>query len=177
MSRNWKLIYAELGGAILGLILSFVFHFAFEWSGEMPSIAWLFAVNESVWEHSKLIFYPYLIYSIIEYFILRIDKGTYITAKAISLLTTIPMMLIMYYTYTGIIGTHVLWVDILITIIIVLLSYTFSYLMISRNFRVKGYMWLALLAFIVFVMLIVFTYYPPQIPLFFDNSSKIYGLG
>ena len=169
-NNTFKLKITELGGITFGLILSVVFHFAYEWAGSSPSVAWLFAINESIWEHGKLVFYPYLIYSIIEYFILKPDKGSFITAKSISLLTAIPLMLVMYYTYSGIIGANVMWVDISIAVIVVLLNYLFSYIMMSKNYRIKNYKWLLVPVFIVLVMVIVFTYYPPNIALFIDFS-------
>ena len=177
MSRNWKLIYAELGGVIFGLLMSVVFHFSYDWLGNSPYLAWFFAVNESVWEHGKLVFYPYLIYSIIEYFIIKPDKGSYIAAKSIALLVVIPLMITIFYTYTGIIGTHMLWADILLTLVIVFVSYIISYRLLNSGFNLRKYSWFAIPALILLILVIVFTYYPPHLPLFLDTMTNTYGLG
>lgn len=41
--------------SILGVLL----HFTYEWSGDNPAVGLFSAVNESTWEHLKLIFFPY----------------------------------------------------------------------------------------------------------------------
>lgn len=86
MQVNKKILISEIIGLIFCLAMSFVFHFAYEWLNKTQAIAWLFATNESVWEHSKIIFYPYFIYSIIEFFILKPDIKVYLTAKSIPLI-------------------------------------------------------------------------------------------
>ena len=56
---------------ILGIIFIFslgsFFHFLFELSGELYLIGAISAVNESVWEHLKLSYFPLAIFSVIEY--------------------------------------------------------------------------------------------------------------
>ena len=61
----------EIIGAIIVCILAPVFHFLFEWSGDNTFVGIFAAVNESVWEHTKIVYFPFLFYSIAEYFILR----------------------------------------------------------------------------------------------------------
>lgn len=49
--------------SILGVLL----HFTYEWSGDNPAIGLFSAVNESTWEHLKLIFFPMLLLTMIEF--------------------------------------------------------------------------------------------------------------
>ena len=51
--KTWQIITV-----IICLILGTLLHFTYEWSGENPIIALFSAVNESIWEHLKLAFYP-----------------------------------------------------------------------------------------------------------------------
>ena len=49
--------------SILGVLL----HFTYEWSGDNPAVGLFSAVNESTWEHLKLIFFPMLLLTLIEF--------------------------------------------------------------------------------------------------------------
>ena len=52
----------ELLGIVFIIVLGGALHFVFDLSGEWPPLALIAAVNESVWEHLKLGFWPALIY-------------------------------------------------------------------------------------------------------------------
>ena len=54
----------------LGVLL----HFAYEWSGDMVVFASISAVNESIWEHMKLLFSAVVMYGIIDFIILQVLK-------------------------------------------------------------------------------------------------------
>lgn len=171
-----KLIITEFVGLILCLSLSFVFHFAYEWSGNSPIIAWLFATNESVWEHGKIVFYPFLIFSIIEYFIIKPDTKVFITAKAMPLAFVIPLMITIFYTYSGIIGKNFVAVDITIAVLLVIAMFVASYkVLITGHIAKYWYIYLAV-AILFAILLVTFTYFPPHINLFYDNTQNMYGI-
>lgn len=170
-----KLVLTECVGLAFCFIMSFVLHFIFEWCGGSPYIAWLGAVNESVWEHGKILFYPYLIYSIIEYFILKPSNiNNYLTAKCIPLLFAIPLMATIFYTYSGIIGTNYLIMDILTALIVLVLMFLFSFNALNKGYTLKHSYILLILVIILTILIIVFTYYPPKIALFYDFAHKRY---
>ncbi len=173
---NKRLIITEIIGLLICLVLSFVFHFAFEWFHRTTGIAWLFATNESVWEHSKIIFYPYLIFSIIEYFIIKPDIKVFLTAKSIPLMLAIPLMLIIFYTYSGIIGKSIVAVDITIAILIIYLMFFISYKIIMKGYISNWYIVFTIIAILIVLLLIIFTYFPPHIKLFYDILDKKYGI-
>lgn len=171
-----KLIIAEIIGLIFCFSMSFVFHFAFDWLGKPPAIAFLFATNESVWEHSKIIFYPFLIYSIFEYIIIKPDAKEFLTAKSIPLLYSIPTMIAIFYTYSGIIGTNYLAIDIIMTIAIITAMFIASYKMQVKNYANANYAFFSIFVGIIIILLIIFTYFPPHIALFYDKTKGAYGL-
>lgn len=49
--------------SILGVLL----HFTYEWSNDNPAVGLFSAVNESTWEHLKLIFFPMLLLTMMEF--------------------------------------------------------------------------------------------------------------
>ena len=46
-------------------------HFLYEWTGDNRIVGYFFSTNESTWEHLKLLFFPTLIYSILEYLLIK----------------------------------------------------------------------------------------------------------
>ena len=63
-SENMK--YAKLyfaAGLIFSAVLGTLSHFFYKWSGQNPVIALVSPVNESTWEHMKLVFFPILLWS------------------------------------------------------------------------------------------------------------------
>jgi hypothetical protein len=61
-------LWFELVGMVFIILLGSMLHFTFEWSGNQPIVGVFSAVNESVWEHLKIAFWPALLYLIFEYF-------------------------------------------------------------------------------------------------------------
>ena len=131
--KTSKLLKIELIVTILELILGTLLHFIYEWSGNNVIIASFSAVNESVWEHLKLVFYPMLILGLIEYYFVKNLANNYIEAKAIGTFTAISFIVISFFTYTGIIGTNFFIIDILIFIISIILGEWTSYKLMKRK--------------------------------------------
>ena len=99
------------------VLLGSLLHFVYGWSGGSVFAAGFSAVNESTWEHMKLLFFPVFLLTLIQTCIRR-SAGTCIPAiRAISILIGLGLIPVLYYTYTGIVGAHALWADIAVLII------------------------------------------------------------
>lgn len=97
---------------IIGIVGT-LWHFIYEWSGDNALIGMVAPINESVWEHLKLIFFPTVIYSVIEYFILNRKPENYIPASALGLFSGMFSIVAFFYTYSGILGFTVSFLNIL----------------------------------------------------------------
>ncbi len=62
LAPRTNLICGILFTSVLGSLL----HFVYEWTGENPLAALFSPVNESVFEHCKLLFFPALLYTLFE---------------------------------------------------------------------------------------------------------------
>ena len=63
----------ETIGLLWTLAAGNLLHFVYQWTGE-STVAGLFAaVNESTWEHMKLLAVPWVLFSLVEYIALRTD--------------------------------------------------------------------------------------------------------
>ena len=58
-------------GAVFTIITGTLLHFVYEWSGESLFVGIFSPINESVWEHLKLLFFPMSVWILIGYFILE----------------------------------------------------------------------------------------------------------
>ena len=71
MENRNKILIFQIVSTIFIIILGTILHFTFKWSNKNPLVGSFSAVNESTWEHLKLLFFPMLITTIIGYFLYR----------------------------------------------------------------------------------------------------------
>ncbi len=168
----------EVIGIIIACVCAPLLHFTYEWSGG-SFIAGLFsAVNESVWEHTKIIYFPILGYAIVEYFILKPDFKRFFAAKTVALAFASLVTISFFYTYTGIFGAELLAVDIACTFVWIILASVIATRLYYSDYRLERYFALfALLFFGQLGMEILFTPFAPGIglPLFMDPESGVFG--
>ena len=82
--RKWKTW--EVIGLLVTLALGNLLHFVYEWSGDSPLTAPIAAVNESTWEHMKLLAVPWVLFSLVERAARGRSGGTVPMARALGLL-------------------------------------------------------------------------------------------
>jgi hypothetical protein len=147
--------------------LGTLFHFVYEWSGENPLVGLFCPVNESTWEHLKLLFYPILIVSIPEYFVLRKRYDNFLCTKFLSALLGMGLTVVLFYTYVGVYGKNVDVVNIILYFAAMAAAYIFScHRLADRGSRAIS-PWLCLVGIYGIVILFaVFSVYPPSIGLF-----------
>jgi hypothetical protein len=168
----------EITGVIVACILAPVFHFTYAWSGDSVAVGIFSAVNESVWEHTKIIYFPMLFYSIVEYFLVRPDFWRFFCAKAVSLGFASAAMIAFFYTYTGIFGTESLGVDIVCTFVWIILAFVISYRLYYSGYDMERYKALFVLLFCgQLAIQILFTPFAADIglPLFMDSETGGFG--
>ena len=170
-----KIIKSQIIVTIIAIILGTIFHFVYGFSGENKIIGLFVPVNESVWEHLKLAFFPMLILAIIEYFYLGKKVNNYIEAKTIGIFTSIFFIVVFYYTYTGIIGTNFLTIDILTFIISIILGEYIAYKLmnIEEQSNKTSKILSAFIIIVLFTSFLVFTYKAPKVNLFKDETKSI----
>ena len=160
-------------GAIFVLVLGTLSHFFFQWSNDNLIVGLFSAVNESTWEHMKLIFYPMLLYSV---FAIPRLKGNYpcITSAFLSgTLTGTFLIPVIFYTYTGILGYHLFILDILTFVLSVMAAF---YLVFQLSVSCSMNRFLPFLYFLVYFMILsfaVFSFFPPNIGLFADPALSV----
>jgi hypothetical protein len=143
----------------------------------LKPIALIAAVNESVWEHLKLGFWPAFLYSLFAYRGLSRPAESVLVARTAAMILIPVIITVAYYTYLSLAGRHSLVVDIGIFVVAVLLGQLTSYLMLSSpNLPQKLIRVAPMLLAASFIAFSLFTYYAPHLPLFRDPRSGRYGL-
>jgi hypothetical protein len=153
------------------IILGSLFHFIYEWSGNNVFVGLISPINESVWEHLKLTFYPTILWGILGYIIFKdtLSLPNYVYSWAISLIIGPIIILTLFYTYTGILGTHSLILDIAIFMIAVIISQLLALYIYSHSDITQNYLLLPILiVLLLFIAFTVFTFDPPNLPLFIE---------
>jgi hypothetical protein len=167
----------ELGGIAFIVVLGSVLHFVFEWSGGAIPVAWIAAVNESVWEHLKLGFWPALIYTAVEYSRFGKSANNFHFAKTVGIYLIPITIVVLYYVYTAILGYGLLAVDIAIFVVAVIVGQLVSYKLLTASPLPERLNRFAPIALVVLgILFVLFTFYPPQFPLFRDPVSGGYGI-
>jgi hypothetical protein len=174
---NRKILIWEMVGILFISIVGSIFHFVFELSGHWEPIAGFFAVNESVWEHLKLPFWPLVIFALIEYNFIKNDSFNFLIGKTVAVLISIATILFVFYTYTTIFGVELLIVDILSFILGIVIGQVVSYKILTQNEITKLYTnisWIIMIG--LGTIFVIFTYFPPHLPIFQDANTGLYGI-
>lgn len=165
-------IWILLGIPVLFFVGSF-FHYLFQLSGKHPLIGLISPINESVWEHTKMVVLPMILWWSIFYFThgdqFSIDIDPWFTGLLLSLLVSIIAMPVLYYFYTEAFGVSLLWVDILILLIALALGQLLGLHILRHSLSMDHKCVLGILAMILLFYALT-TVHPPKLPLF--HSKK-----
>lgn len=162
----------SLFGSIFVIILGSIWHFIYEWSGNNFIAGLFFPVNESTWEHMKLLFFPMLLYS---FYMKAKLKETYpciTSALSFGILIGTVSIPVLFYTYTGILGFHTTVLDISTFIVSVLIAFYVVYILTltCRFNSCQPFLTFCIIAFA--ICFFVFTYFPPNLGIFTQYSDS-----
>jgi hypothetical protein len=176
LQRNRKILALEIVGTIFIIFLGTALHFTYALSGHNSLVGSFSAVNESVWEHLKLPFWPSLFWMLIEFFPLRKGVSNFFAAKAAGIIIMVVLIPAVFYSYT-VFTEEILGIDIATFMIAVVVGQVvclklFKNGKISRLTETIAVVVIALLA----IIFIAFTFYPPHLPIFQDSNTGQYGI-
>lgn len=168
---TWQMV-----GFVFTGILGTALHFLFDWTDGNAFAAIFSAVNESIWEHIKLLIYPMFLFALVEYKIWGREVSCFWQVKLSGFLVGIILIPVIYYTYTGMLGVSADWFNITIFFIVAAAVYYLESILYKKRSGChtpqKVAVAILLLLPVVFLLL---TFYPPRIPLFEDPVDHTYG--
>lgn len=131
MNKRYKKITGI--GILWTLVLGTLSHFFYQWSHETMLVGLFSPVNESVWEHLKLLFFPALAYMLIEQKAMGKTMPGLLGKNLLGLFAGLLAMPLLFYGYTVFSGKSILWVDIGIFCVCVLLTFLLPYVWRNRQ--------------------------------------------
>ena len=172
-----SLSFWQLVGFVFTSVVGTLLHFLYEWTGESVIVGLFSAVNESIFEHMKLLFFPMLLFAFIEAKYIGEEYDNFWCAKLVGILVGVGLIPVIYYTYTGIFGVNADWFNIIIFFITAAISYMVeTRIMESDRCSFIQPNLAKFILIIIAAVFIVFTFFPPKIPLFEDPITAIYGI-
>ena len=173
-----RLFFWELAGFLFTSALGSLLHFVYEWSGGSLAAAVVSAVNESTWEHMKLLFVPMFLFSVVQACVLGKNYPNFLAVRAVSILTGLALIPVLYYTYTGVWGQMRDWANIAVFFLAALGAFLLDFYLLRRN-RLSA-PWQQVLGLIVLWALafcfVWCTFRPPHIALWRDPLTGTYGI-
>ena len=175
LHRKQLLLKIEILVTVISIILGTLLHFTYQWSNGNLFVAIFSAVNESTWEHLKLLFFPMLISTIIVFFYKGKVIPNYLCAKVLGIILAMSFVVIFFYTYVGIIGTNFAIVDIGSFFIAVGLGQYVAYQKMQSTSSCSNVIPIIILLVLCSCFLI-FTFFPLHIALFEDPIMGSFGI-
>ena len=166
----------QIAGFLFVSVLGTFLHFLFDLAGGGIGTALVSAVNESIWEHMKLIYVPMLLFAGAEYGVFGKTIPSFWCIKLAGFLTALLMIPVIYYTYTGTLGINADWFNITIFFLAAGAAFYLEARLFRavRTCRLSGRFALGLIL-LIGCLFILFTFLTPRIPFFRDPVTGNYG--
>lgn len=179
--QKYKLLIWEIGSFFFIGLVGAGLHYTFELSNfQNMLVAFFSAVNESTWEHLKMVFWPGVLFALIEYTYVRDVARNYLVAKTVSLFIMPLIIIVGWYVYTPFTGRSIFPLDLTLFYVAVLAGQIASYkLLTAPPLSRRVYQSAVAGLLVMLVAFSTFTFYPPQNSLFehFDlKDTGRYGI-
>ena len=166
----------QLWGFAVTSLVGTILHFLYDWLGGAVWIAPFSGVNESTWEHMKLLFWPMLLFAVVESLHFR-ERADFWCIKLRGTLLGLVLIPVIFYTYNGSVGRSPDWINIAIFFI----SAAIAYLYETKLFRSEkacfppSKLAIALLSALG-ICFVIFTFLTPELAIFQDPLTGTNGI-
>ena len=151
-------------------------HFLYGLLSEAAWIAPFSGVNESTWEHMKLLFWPMLLFAVVQSFFFR-ERADFWCVKLRGILLGLFMIPVLFYTYNGVIGRSPDWLNIAIFFISAAIVYLYeARLFLAKKTRCPSPKWAIGILCAIALAFAVFTFLTPELGIFKDPLTGTYGI-
>lgn len=159
--RRW-----EIGEFFFLSVAGTLLHFLYEWSGDNSFVAAFSAVNESTWEHLKLLFVPVLVFTLLQSICLGERFRCLWKIKFQAVILGMAFVVVFFYTYSGVLGRGVDWLNIASFYAGSLIVSAYSYDRYKKETRRCNEVIWIVLWIAIYGAFVIFTYLPPSLGIF-----------
>ncbi len=164
MKRNLSLW--QFSGFCLTSLFGTLLHFLYDWTGKSRLIAPFSAINESTWEHMKLLFFPLFVFAIIQSLFFKEYKNFW-CVKLVGTLTGLILIPVLFYTYNGVFGKSPDWINITIFFVSAAAVFFLETKLFKKGMFRCNKQWICFFSlFIIGIFFIIFTFRTPSLPIF-----------
>ena len=168
--------FLQLIGFVITSIGGTIMHFLYTWFNEPVWLAPFSSVNESTWEHIKLLFWPMFIFAVIQKFFFN-NREDFWCVKLRVILLGISLIPVIFYTYNGVIGKSPDWINITIFFVSLAMVYIYeTHLFNTNKLLCKKNKFPLLILCIIALLFVIFTFNAPKIGIFKDPLTGTYGI-
>lgn len=158
------------------VVLGTIWHFVYQISGDNLAVGLVAPVNESVWEHLKIVFTPLLIVGIVQYIVNKKDRNSYWTGLLAGMVTAMLIVFFGFYLYSSLLGENLL-IDIGLYISSIIVAIYVAAFVRSRLKTTKVVDGISIIIIVVVGLALVYlTIAPPKFAPFIENGSGTYGI-
>lgn len=150
-------------------------HFTHGWLKNGVLLHIFSAVNESTWEHMKLLVAPTILVMVFQYIFLNSEYTNLINGILVLYVVEIVLIPLIYEPLRLILKRVPFLFTILIFYIAIMLGLFFEYLIVKNGISLFSELLSLIFIFIITLKFCIFTYYPPKIFLFKDPVTGRYG--
>lgn len=166
----------QFGGFALTSLGGTLLHFLYDLTNESVFIAPFSGVNESTWEHMKLLYFPMFIFALIQSRFFK-EYENFWCVKLIGIVTGLVLIPVLFYTYNGAFGKSPDWLNIAIFFVSEAMAFILETSVFKKDsLRCKRSQLALGIMCLIGVLFVVFTFATPQIPLFRDPLTGTYGI-
>ena len=165
----------QLAGLTFTAVLGTLLHFLYGWTGDNKLVGAVSAVNESTWEHMKLFFAPSLAFALLQSLYFRDEYANFWCVKGVGIVVGVLSIPTLFYTLNGVFGETPDWVNVAIFFVCAGGVYWLEWYIFRGEMLGGKCLWALILLCVVGVLFVIFTYYPPHIPLFQDPITGRFG--
>ncbi len=156
----------QFAAYVAAVLFGTILHFLYDWTGGSAWVALFSAINESTWEHMKLLFVPWFGFALFQRRFFR-DVPSFWCIKLFGTLIGILLIPALFYTYNGMFGPSSAFVNIAIFFVAAAIAVIWETYAFRCNARFCPYPAAALAVLcLIGLLFVVFTVYPPRLPLF-----------
>lgn len=171
MKKGWSFI-----GFLFIVVVGTLLHFCYDWSGKNAIIGIFSAVNESTWEHLKLFYFPFIAFTLLEYFNYGNKISNFFNIKLKSLLISLAFITVFFYTYQGIVGFNIDALNIADFVIAAAIGRIYEKNARTYSGTENPIVSLPFWALIgIGILFVLFTCFTPKIGIFRDPQTLLYG--
>ena len=166
----------QFGGFVCTVLGDTLLHFVYGWTGNSLLVAPFAAVNESTWEHAKLLYLPMVAFAAVQHRYFG-DDSRFWCIKLRGLLLGIALIPLLFYTWNGAFGQAPDWLNITWFFVAAGVAFLVEIRLFRQSAAKHCRRRLAItVILLVGILFAVFSFFPPHLPLFEDPLTATYGV-